>query len=144
MLNVFTRGLDAGPPKQITRDAEAASYPAWSPDGRHLAVEVKRGSSTHLAVVAAEGGPLEVLVNDPGQSWPHSWSPDGERIAFAGERDGVWNVWEVSRRTKIARPLTRFTSPVGYVRYPTWSPNGRRIVFERQSPKAGVWTLRLP
>lgn len=144
MLNVFTRGLDAGPPKQITRDAEAASYPAWSPDGRHLAVEVKRGSSTHLAVVAADGGPLEVLVNDRGQSWPHSWSPDGERIAFAGERDGVWNVWEVSRRTKIARPLTRFNSPVGYVRYPAWSPNGRRIVFERQSPKAGVWTLRLP
>jgi Tol biopolymer transport system component/DNA-binding winged helix-turn-helix (wHTH) protein len=144
VMNVFTRGLDGSGPAQVTFDREAASYPAWSPDGRSLAVEVKRGSSTGIGVVGAGGGPIEMLVDARGQSWPHSWSPDGERIAFAGERDGVWNVWEVSRRTKAARQLTHFTSAVGYVRYPAWSPSGRRIVFERQTPSAGVWTVRLP
>jgi TolB protein len=142
-MNVFTRPLDGGSAAQLTFDREAVSYPAWSPDGRYLAVEVKRGESTHLAIVPATGGAMEMLVDARGQSWPHSWSPDGERVAFAGERGGVWNVWEVSRSTKQARQLTRFTSAAGYVRYPSWSPDGRRIVFERQTPSAGVWTIQL-
>ncbi|MGE5813937.1 MAG: winged helix-turn-helix domain-containing protein [Acidobacteriota bacterium] len=142
-MNVFTRGLDGSPAAQLTFDREAVSYPAWSPDGRYLAVEVKRGDSTHVGIVPAAGGPMQTLVDARGQSWPHSWSPDGERVAFAGERNGVWNVWAVSRVTRQARQLTHFTSAAGYVRYPAWSPDGRRIVFERQTPSAGVWTLQL-
>ena len=142
-VNVWTRALDgAAPRRRVTSDAEVMSYPSWSPDGRWLAVEVKRGDETHIAVVPREGGAAEHLTSENGQSWPHSWSPDGERIVFAGERQGVWNVWVVSRRTRETTQLTRFASPSGYVRYPAWSPSGGRIVFERSIRESSVWTAR--
>jgi len=122
-----------------THDRGAASYPAWSPDGRWLAIELKREDTTQLAVVPAAGGAIEQLTAEHGQTWPHSWSPDGDRIAFAGQRGGVWNIWTVSRRTRQTRPLTRFTSATGFVRYPSWSPRGDRIAFERARITASVW-----
>jgi len=141
--NVWTRALDGKPPRQVTFGAEAVTYPAWSPDGRSLAVEIKRGDQTHIGVVSREGGAVEMLVEDRGQNWPHSWAPDGDRIAFAGERGGVWNIWAVSRRTRTSRRLTQFTSASGYVRYPSWSPQGRRIVFERSQRTGSVWSVVL-
>ena len=143
VMNVWTQRLD-GPRVRITSDPEAVSYPEWSPDGLSLAVEIKRGDQTFIGVVAREGGPVTQLTFERGQSWPHSWAPDNDRIAFAGERDGVWNVYTVSRRTRAVTALTRFTSPSGYVRYPAWSPRAARVVFERSLRSGGVWTLALP
>ena len=140
-MNVWIQPIDGGPRRRVTSDAEAVSYPAWSPDGKWLAVEVKRGDETHVGVIAREGGPVEQITFERGQSWPHSWAPDGDRIAFAAERDGVWNVWTVSRRTRALTQLTRFASPAGYVRYPAWSPRGNRIVFERSIRQGGIWLL---
>jgi Tol biopolymer transport system component len=142
-MNVWTQSLDGGPRRRVTHDPEAASFPVWSPDGKWLAVEVKRGERTQIGVVDKDGGPIELLTNDPGQNWPHAWSPDGERIAYAAERGAVWNIWEVARRTHATRQLTHFTSSSGYVRYPSWSPDGRRIVFERETQTATIWTIQL-
>ncbi|HET6958539.1 MAG TPA: winged helix-turn-helix domain-containing protein [Vicinamibacterales bacterium] len=142
-MNVWTQSLDGGPRRRVTHDPEAASFPVWSPDGKWLAVEVKRGERTQIGVVDKDGGPIELLTNDPGQNWPHAWSPDGERIAYAAERGAVWNIWEVARRTHATRQLTDFTSSSGYVRYPSWSPDGRRIVFERETQTATIWTIQL-
>jgi Tol biopolymer transport system component/DNA-binding winged helix-turn-helix (wHTH) protein len=141
-MNVWTRHLDGTGERRLTSDTEAVSYPVWSPDGRSLAVEIKRGEHTHIGVIARDGGPVERLTNESGQSWPFSWSPDGEWIAFAGERGGIWNVYEVSRRTKTTRALTHFSSSSGYVRYPSWSPHGNRIVFERSIQTSNVWVAR--
>jgi len=141
-MNVWLQALDGRSAwRRVTGDAEAVAYPAWSPDGRSLAVEMKRGERTHVGIVSRDGGPIEQITNEAGQSWPYSWSPDGEQIAYAAERAGVWNVHTVSRRTHVSRALTHFTSPSGYVRYPAWSPRGRRIVFERETHWSGIWTL---
>jgi Tol biopolymer transport system component/DNA-binding winged helix-turn-helix (wHTH) protein len=142
-MTVWTGGFD-GTRTEVATDPEAVSYPAWSPDGKFLAVEIKRGDSTQIGVVARGGGPVEQLTTDRGQSWPHSWAPDNDRIVFAGQRDGVWNIYTVSRRTRAVVQLTSFTSGTGYVRYPAWSPTGSRIVFERAIESGNVWTLTLP
>jgi Tol biopolymer transport system component/DNA-binding winged helix-turn-helix (wHTH) protein len=142
-MNVWTQLLDGSPRRRVTNDGEAVSYPAWSHDGRWLAVEVKRGERTQIGVVASEGGAVELLTDDRGQNWPHSWSPDGTRIVYAAERDAVWNLREVSRLTRASRQLTHFTSSSGYVRYPSWSPRGNRIVFERETRTATIWSVRL-
>lgn len=142
-MNTYVQGIDGSGLVRVTSDAEAINYPAWSPDGEWLAVEIKRSETTHVGIVSRHGGVVEPLTHDTGQSWPYSWSPDGEWIVFAGERRAVWNVWAVSRRTRETRQLTHFTSASGYVRYPAWSPLGNRIIFERQTPEGAVWTLKL-
>jgi Tol biopolymer transport system component/DNA-binding winged helix-turn-helix (wHTH) protein len=142
-MSVWTTTFD-GRRTKIAEDPEAVSYPVWSPDGTSLAVELKRGESTQIGVVTASGGPVTVLTDGRGQHWPSSWAPDGDRIAFAGEREGVWNLYTVSRKTRAVTPLTTFTSPAGYVRYPAWSPKGSRVVFERAQETSTVWTATLP
>lgn len=141
-INVWTQSLDGGPRRRVTSEKDAISYPAWSPDGRWLAVQIQRDDQTCVGVVSREGGPVEQLTFEKGQAFIHSWSPDGQRIAFAFERGGVWNLWAVHRRTRVQTQLTRFTSPSGYVRYPAWSPRGNRIVFERNIPQSSVWSAR--
>jgi Tol biopolymer transport system component len=141
LMNVWIRSLDGGPARRITNDQEAISYPAWSPDGTRLAVEIKRGDTTRIGVVSRDGGAVEEIVTERGQNWSHSWSPDGQWIAFAGQRNGIWNIFAVSTRTREIRALTHFTSPSGWVNYPSWSPRGGRLVFERQIQTGSVWVL---
>lgn len=141
--NTWTQSIDGGEPRRITADAESISYPAWSPDGEWLAVQIKRGRDTHVGVVSKHGGPVEQLTTAPGLSGPNSWSPDGEEIAYVGLRDGVWNVWSVSRRTHVSRQLTHFSEPGGYVLYPSWSPDGHHITFERGIRRGTVWTVQV-
>jgi Tol biopolymer transport system component/DNA-binding winged helix-turn-helix (wHTH) protein len=142
-LNVFVRPLGGGAETQLSFDREAVSYPVWSPDGSTLAVEVKRGERTHVAVIPRRGGALRMLTHDSGQSFVSSWSPDGEWIVFAGERDAVWNVFGVSPRTGQVRPFTRFASSNGYVRYPIVSRDGAHIVFERNTFSGNLWTAQV-
>jgi Tol biopolymer transport system component/DNA-binding winged helix-turn-helix (wHTH) protein len=143
VLNVWTQSLEGGPRKQITFDTEAMSYPMWSPDGKSLVIEIKRGDDTHMGVVSRDGGPVELIVTERGQSWPYSWAPDNDRIAFAGARDGVWNIYTVSRKTKQVKKLTDFASVEGYVRYPSWSRTRPAIVFERAEQRGSLWAMRL-
>ena len=144
VLNVWRQSVDGGPRKQVTFDTEAMSYPLWSPDGQSIVVEIKRGDHTHIGIVPKDGGPLEPLVTQRGQSWPFSWAPDSDRIAFAGSREGVWNVYSVSRKTREIRQLTDFSSVEGYVRYPSWSRTRDTVVFERAEQRGSLWTAQLP
>jgi Tol biopolymer transport system component/DNA-binding winged helix-turn-helix (wHTH) protein len=141
--NIWTQAVDGGKARRVTADAEAITYPWWSPDGQWLAVTMKRGKFTQVGVVSKNGGVVEQITDAPGFSAPASWSPGGDEIAFAGQRDGVWNVWTVSRRTRATRPLTHFTAPSDYVSYPSWSAGGRRIAFAREIRRGGVWTVQV-
>ena len=86
---------------------------------------------------------IEQLTFDDGQSRAAAFSPDGGWIAFAGERQGVWNIYAVSRTTKAVNQLTHFTTTNRSVIYPAWSPRGNRIAFERADWKASLWTVKL-
>jgi len=142
--NVWRHALDTGKRMQVTFDKEAMTFPVWSRDGKWLAVVIKRGEDTQLGVVSRDGGAVEQITSEPGQSWTGSWAPDNDQMAFAGSRDGVWNVYTVSRRTKQIRKLTNFGDSGGYVRFPIWSPTGQKIAFERATPpKGSIWTMKI-
>ena len=142
-INVWTQSVAGGRPHRVTADAESMSYPGWSPDGQWLAVQIKRGKDTHVGVVSKNGGPVEQITHETGLSSGNSWAPDGDQIAFIRLRNGVWNVWAVSRRTQVSRQLTHFNAPSDYVLYPSWSPDGHRIAFERGIRRGSVWTVKI-
>jgi Tol biopolymer transport system component len=89
------------------------------------------------------GGDVTQLNFDPGLSGIGSFSPDGERIAYAGGRNGVWNVYWISRATREQRQLTNYTGLNSVVRYPAWSPKGNQIVYEFAETTANVWMIEL-
>jgi Tol biopolymer transport system component/DNA-binding winged helix-turn-helix (wHTH) protein len=144
LLSVWVAPLDGEAPRQVTFDRDGAGYACWSPDGKFLAVEVLRGPDMHIAIVPAAGGEPFIVTHERGLSWPYSWSPDGERIAFAGQRDGIWNVYWISRRGGPEHRLTNYSSRNSFVRYPAWSPRGDQIVYEYAETTGNIWLMDLP
>lgn len=140
-FNVFVGEVGGGPARQITFDSEMAGFASWSPDGKRLAIEVKRGEHVQVGVVSSDGGPIDVITSEPGQSWPYSFSPDGDKIAFVGLRDGIWNAYWVSTSTRKIVKLSDNERISAYLRYVEWSPTGDRVVSEFSETTGNVWML---
>jgi Tol biopolymer transport system component/DNA-binding winged helix-turn-helix (wHTH) protein len=138
--NIWVVATAGGAPRQVTFDTESMGFPSWSPDGKSLAVEQKRGDNDNIWLVEPGKNPIQ-LTHASGQNWPCSFSPDGDKIAFASNRDGSWNLWWVSRRDHAEKKLTSYTSLGDFVRYPDWSPDGRFIAYEYAETKGNIWML---
>jgi Tol biopolymer transport system component/DNA-binding winged helix-turn-helix (wHTH) protein len=138
---LYTSRMDRRGRRAITDGHVSVGYPAWSPDERSIAVEIKDGSSMHAGVIDADTGALRRLSNERGQTWVRSWSPDGRKIAAASLRDGTWSLqWlavDSDARGTIAPPA----QPRVYYRYPDWSPRGDLVVFERGEVRGNIWML---
>jgi Tol biopolymer transport system component len=129
-----------GRPRAVLRGA-GFSLPAWSPNGRELAVVRDEADlSTAIYVVSSDGKKLRRLLRPPlPRSDPRwtiaaasetepTWSPDGRRIAFqAGDAHIVVVSLADGRRHERA---------TGYE--PAWSPDGSRIAFSLDD---AVWTV---
>ena len=121
------------------------SFPVWSPDGRHLALEVKVGLDMSLHVGDVATGATRLLSPREGQYWPASFSPDGRRIALgAYARGGVFNIETIDVETGARVALTRETSPERALRYPSWSPRGDVIAYERMVRHGALVEIDLP
>jgi Tol biopolymer transport system component/DNA-binding winged helix-turn-helix (wHTH) protein len=144
LFAVCLAGAHGGEPRRLVASSDGVGWPSWSPDGKYLAVEVYEGEETYVAVVPRTGGAPRRITRAHGQSWPHSWTPDGRSVVFAGQRRGVWNIYEVDVLSGRERALTRYGRAVVNVRYPASSPTGDRVVFEYSEVSANVWVAPLP
>ena len=128
-------------------------YPDWSPDGSALLFERRKldpapaGGDEALYAVNADGRGLRQITHCRGECWSDgeaAWSPSGRRIAFGratGPRSApgpslvttyVANA-DGSHVTRLTRP------PHGYEDHlPTWSPDGRTVVFQRDTAGAAT------
>jgi len=142
-INMWIARLSGGEPKRLTfSEKERVGFPCWSRDGQFLAFQTVEGKNAYLMVMPASGGQSTQLTFD-GQSLAYSWSPDGDKIAFAGERNDIWNVYWISRSTNEQRKLTNYTKLNAFVRYPEWSPLGNQIVFELAETTGNIWLTEL-
>jgi Tol biopolymer transport system component len=140
---LYVTSRDAIVPRLLTNTSLSVGYPAWSPDERYIAVEIKEGSSTHAGVVDVETGMLRQLTNTRGQTWIRSWSPDGRKVAAAVLRDGQWSLTALDVASGRERAITQPAPPRVYVRYPDWSSHGDLIVFERAEMIGNIWTIKV-
>jgi dipeptidyl aminopeptidase/acylaminoacyl peptidase len=73
-------------------------------------------------------GPIP-LTNTTAEDRMPALSPDGEKIAFASDRDGQYAIYVMD--SDGSNP-TRLTNEPGMADfYPSWSPDGERLVFQR-------------
>ncbi len=148
--------LESNSEKVITRLTSSPGLedePAWSPDGKFIAYTSNAGGNMNILVKPLGGGRLIRLVENDADDGQPSWSPDGSKLAFVSARDrgghlsialGIGPVqnYVIGKGGDIFLIPAFGGSPEklidnGY--YPSWSPNGRNIVF--QSPRSGEMDL---
>jgi Tol biopolymer transport system component/DNA-binding winged helix-turn-helix (wHTH) protein len=129
--------------RAVTPPDRDIGFPAISPDGKWIVAEERVQGNVRMVIVPSGGGEIRPVAPGVLQAFSHDWSPDSERISFTAVKDGVSNVFWVSRITGQVEQLTNFTTKAAFVRYPAWSPKGDQIVFERNDLVANIYVGEL-
>jgi Tol biopolymer transport system component len=116
--------------------------PAWSPDGRRLAVvRDVREHGTDIYLRSASGRRARRLTRLSGSESEPAWSADGTRIAFAYRYSSSSGIYVVGVSGRGLRRVVKENADLGQ---PTWAPDGRSIAFIRGGPYSGyINTVRL-
>jgi gamma-glutamyltranspeptidase len=112
---------------------EGVQDPAWSPDGRRLAVSYL----DRIWTMTADGRQARPVIADDtvtGVERDPAWSPDGTRVAFARDTGNGFDVVVAVVRTGRT---TVVTSVPGDERWPSWTPDGRLVFAHRAPPPSG-------
>lgn len=104
------------------------SYQAcWSPDGEQIAFIGVGEDFVGLHVMNADGSELE-CVQEMGLPEHPAWSPNGETIAFSAEGLAGEDA-EIFLLNCKSKEISQLTSNSVDDRCPSWSPDGRFILF---------------
>jgi catechol 2,3-dioxygenase-like lactoylglutathione lyase family enzyme/transcriptional regulator with XRE-family HTH domain len=139
-----TAGLSFTPAQRaegLARDAAVYS-PTFAADGKTMFYHAKTASRSVLmrADTNADGVVVRVapVVADNARNFHARPSPDGTHIAFDSDRDGERAVYVADADGGQARRV----SGKGYAAVPSWSPDGRSLVFVRAEPgRPRTWNL---
>ena len=118
--------------------ARVLAEPRLSPDGNRVAF----ATLTRIYVHDYESGETEVISPASISAGMPSWSPDGRHLVYAGWNDGQGAVFK--QRARPGARVRKLTEDNGYYSYPTYTPDGERIVVLRGSAhdarqRAGGW-----
>ncbi|MFD5747317.1 amidohydrolase family protein [Streptomyces sp. NPDC127033] len=118
--------------------------PVHSPDGTLLAFCAFQGGGYHLWTMRPDGSDVRQRTEGPWDDRGPAWSPDGTRIAYASERAGdpvagsPYRIHVLDLRTGHIARVTGLAGQDGPLQDgawedfdPTWSPDGKRILFVR-------------
>ena len=130
--DIFVSDLDGGPPIQITTSPADEIHPSYSPDGKSIVycVYAERAAQWKIVVMdVAHPGQVRYITD----GLLPQWSPHGDKILFQRARSQVprsFSIWTVDLVDGEARQPTEIVRCVNAAAItPTWSPDGRHIVF---------------
>jgi TolB protein len=119
--------------RRLTQGQAIDTGPCYSPDGRRIVFETDREGSQQLHVMNADGSGARRISYGEGRYATPVWSPRGDLIAFTKQMGGSFLIGVMRPDGQGERILTEGFHNEG----PTWSPNGRVILFFRESQGAG-------
>ncbi|MEO1000339.1 MAG: Tol-Pal system protein TolB, partial [Pseudomonadota bacterium] len=130
--DIFRISLASGAAFRLTDHPAIDTAPSFSPDGTRIVFESDRGGSQQLYIMSASGGAAERISFGAGRYATPVWSPRGDMIAFTKLVNGRFHIGVMRIDGSEERLLTASFLDEG----PTWSPNGRVIMFLRESAGA--------
>jgi len=118
--------------RRLTQFQAIDTGPCYSPDGRRIVFESDRDGTQQLHFMNVDGSGARRLSYGEGRYATPVWSPRGDLVAFTKQMGGNFLIGVMRPDGSGERILTEGFHNEG----PTWSPNGRVILFFRESQGA--------
>jgi dipeptidyl aminopeptidase/acylaminoacyl peptidase len=152
---VFVADVATGEHRMVTGTPVDHNFPAWSPDGALIAVQVpnRNGMCSQLALVPARGGEVRVFGPELGVVATWAWSPDGRTIALTGDTEQTWQTdfFLLDVASGSIRRITTDLECLPVAGFPTIEPpsqpvwlDDHRLLFHAvRSGASGLYTIDL-
>ena len=127
--DIYTMDLRTRKVSQLTFHSAIDTSGSFSPDGVNIVFNSDRGGTQQIYVMTENGKSVRRISYGKGRYATPVWSPRGDLIAFTKMHKGRFFIG-------VMRPDgsgERLLDEDFLVESPTWSPNGRVLMFFRQS-----------
>jgi len=138
--DIYVMDLTSRSTNRLTTDPSIDVSASFSPNGRDIVFNSDRGGSPQLYTMTADGSSTKRISFGKGRYSAPVWSPRGDKIAFVRSSGGKFSIGIMDPDGKNEQALTESFLDEG----PTWSPNGRVVMFSRTargSGKTELWAI---
>ena len=145
--DIYTMDLESREVEKITNHPSIDTSPSYSPDGKYICFNSDRSGYQQIYVMRSDGSKVKRISFGNGLYGTPVWSPRGDLIAFTKLHKGKFYIGVMRTDGTGERLLTENY----YQEAPSWSPNGRVLIFYREtkSDSAGkgfsakLWSIDL-
>ncbi len=131
VTSIYEMDLRSRNLRRLTQSSGAIdTSPSYEPNGSRITFNSDRGGSQQIYTMDANGGNIQRISFGSGQYSTPVWSPRGDLIAFTKQSGGRFYIGVMKPDGSGERMLTQSWMDEG----PSWAPNGRVIVFGRETP----------
>ena len=126
--SIVVQQLRSGERQRVSARVGVNGAPAWSPDGRRLALTLSgSGGNLDIYVLELATQALTRITDDPAIDTEPAWSVDGGNLYFTSDRSGGPQIY----RTDVAvhQRVQRITFDSPYNARPRPSPDGRSLAL---------------
>ncbi len=134
--DIVMTGLGGGGARNLTNSGAIDVSPCFSPDGSKIAFASDRGGDQQIYVMGAGGGGAQRISFGSGRYATPVWSPRGDLIAFTryGGGESEFDIGVMHPDGSGERILAKGWLVEG----PTFAPNGRVLMFWRETRASGA------
>jgi TolB protein len=144
---IWISDASGGSPRKVTAFRGPDVGPTWNPrTNSQLAWVSGRTGLPQIYTMDQDGSNVERLT-DSGYAISPSWAPNGQLLTFSWNRKygpgapGGQDIYVMDIASKPLRWL-QLTHEAGSNDFPSWSPDGRHIVFERSiGGHPEIWSM---